>query len=95
MLAGLAGERAPAGFAPLPTFWSEQYGVRMQSFGMPHLGLADARVLAGELSGDAAVGFHRDGALVGVVLFGMGRRMLEFRSAVVEAMTPNLEPAAS
>lgn len=95
LLAGLAGGGAPAGFRPLPTFWSEQYGMRMQSFGIPHLGLSDVRVLAGELSGDAAVGFHREGALVGVVLLGMGRRMIEFRSAVVEATTPGLEPAAS
>ncbi len=95
LLAGLSGEGAPVGFAPLPTFWSEQYGVRLQSFGMPHLGLSDVRVLDGELCGDAAVGFHREGVLVGVVLLGMGRRMLEFRSAIVESATPRLEPTAS
>lgn len=86
LLAGLRGEPAPGGFAPLPTFWSEQYGVRMQSFGMPHLGLGDVRVLDGDLTKEAAVGFHRDGVLVGVVLFGMGKRMLEFRGAVVDAV---------
>ena len=93
LLAGLAGASASAeSFAPLPTFWSEQYGVRMQSFGLPHLGLDDVRVLAGKLDAEAAVGFHRDGRLVGVVLFGMGKRMLEFRTAVVEAVTAELEP---
>jgi 3-phenylpropionate/trans-cinnamate dioxygenase ferredoxin reductase component len=94
LLAGLEGGSADdAAFAPLPTFWSEQYGVRMQSFGLPHLGLDDVRVLDGELTGEAAVGFHRDGLLVGVVLLGMGKRMLEFRSAVVDATRPDLEPA--
>jgi 3-phenylpropionate/trans-cinnamate dioxygenase ferredoxin reductase component len=94
LLAGLAGAPAPTEpFAPLPTFWSEQYGVRMQSFGLPHLGLDDVRVLDGELHGEAAVGYHRDGRLVGVVLLGMGKRMLEFRTAVVDAVTANLEPA--
>jgi 3-phenylpropionate/trans-cinnamate dioxygenase ferredoxin reductase subunit len=94
LLAGLDGTRAPSeAFAPLPTFWSEQYGVRMQSFGLPHLGLGDVRVLEGELDGEAVVGFHRDGGLVGVVMFGMGKRMLEFRSAVVDALAEHLEPA--
>ena len=93
VMAGVAGTSAPAEtFAPLPTFWSEQYGVRMQSFGLPHLGLDDVHVLEGKLDEEAAVGFHRDGRLVGVVLIGMGKRMLEFRTAVVEAITADLEP---
>ncbi|QIG46090.1 FAD-dependent oxidoreductase [Nocardioides anomalus] len=94
LLAGLAGTQVDStGFAPLPTFWSEQYGVRMQSFGLPHLGLEDVRVLDGDLAGEAAVGYHRDGRLVGVVLLGMGKRMLEFRTAVAEARAASLEPA--
>lgn len=96
LLAGLAGERVPGdGFAPLPSFWSEQYGVRMQSFGLPHLGVADVRVLEGELTGEAVLGFHApDGSLVGVVLLGLPKRMLEFRSAVVDARAAQtLEPA--
>lgn len=96
LLAGLAGEALPdAAFSPLPTFWSEQYGVRMQSFGLPHLGAADVRVLDGDLTDEAALGFHApDGSLVGVVLLGMAKRMLEFRSAVVDARAAQtLEPA--
>ncbi|MDT9591705.1 FAD-dependent oxidoreductase [Nocardioides zeae] len=96
LLAGLAGEAPdPATpFAPLPTFWSEQYGVRMQAFGLPHLGHGDVRVLDGDLTSEAAVGFHDpSGALVGVVLVGMGKRMLEFRTAVAEARAAQvLEP---
>lgn len=76
---------------PLPTFWSEQYGVRMQAFGLPHLGLDDVRVLEGDLSGEAAVGFHHDGTLVGVVLMGMTRRMVDFRTSVVEAQSAAAE----
>jgi NADPH-dependent 2,4-dienoyl-CoA reductase/sulfur reductase-like enzyme len=94
LLAGLVGTSArAAAFAPLPTFWTEQYGVRMQSFGLPHLGLDDVRVLEGDLGEEAAVGYHRDGRLVGVVLIGMGKRMLEFRTAVLDANTWPLEPA--
>jgi NADPH-dependent 2,4-dienoyl-CoA reductase/sulfur reductase-like enzyme len=95
LLAGLSGGQAPAEpFAPLPTFWSELYGVRLQTFGVPHLGLEDVRVLEGHLEDEAAVGYHRDGQLVGVVLIGMKRRMLEYRSAVVTAQRSRiLEPA--
>lgn len=75
-------------FNPLPTFWSDQYGMRIQSFGMPALGLDDVRVLEGDLHGEAAVGFHRDHVLVGVVLFGMAKQMLAYRARIVEASTP-------
>ncbi|MGW7414045.1 NAD(P)/FAD-dependent oxidoreductase [Streptomyces sp. NPDC054863] len=63
-------------FAPLPSFWSDQYGYRIQSFGAPALGLGDARVLDGEpgddgAAGDVLVGYHDGGGrLVGVVALG-------------------------
>ncbi|MEV2275297.1 FAD-dependent oxidoreductase [Nocardiopsis sp. NPDC049922] len=64
------GEPDPAPFAPLPTFWSDQHDLRLQSFGSPALGMADVRVLEGDLTGDAVVGYHDDGTLVGVVALG-------------------------
>lgn len=97
LLAGLEGGRPDPErpFAPLPSFWSEQYGVRMQSFGVPRLGLGDVRVLEGDLTDEAAVGYHdADGVLVGVVLLGLAKRMLDHRSAVVAAQgSRTLEPA--
>jgi 3-phenylpropionate/trans-cinnamate dioxygenase ferredoxin reductase subunit len=75
------------GFMPLPTFWSDQYGMRIQSFGMPALGRDDVRVLEGDLDGEAAIGFHRDGLLVGIVLFGMAKQMLHYRTQIVEGST--------
>ncbi|GAA4697934.1 NAD(P)/FAD-dependent oxidoreductase [Streptomyces youssoufiensis] len=65
---GVRGELAP--FAPLPTFWSDQHDFRLQSFGAPALGTADARVLYGEPGADVVVGYHREGRLVGVVALG-------------------------
>ncbi len=71
LVAGLTGEPLPdAHFAPLPSFWSDQHGFRLQSFGSPALGLGDPRILGGELSGDVVVGYHRDGRMVGVVGLG-------------------------
>ena len=79
-------------FAPVPTFWSDQYGTRIQAFGVPHHGRDDARVLEGELSSEAVLGFYRDDSLVGVVLIGMAKQMLTYRQALIDATTT--EPAA-
>ena len=86
LIAGLTGAR-PDGppFAPVPSFWSDQWGTRIQCFGLPGLGRDDVRVLEGDLADEAVVGFHRDGRLVAVVLFGMGRRMMAYRQQLVEA----------
>jgi 3-phenylpropionate/trans-cinnamate dioxygenase ferredoxin reductase component len=69
-------------FAPMPAFWSDQYDVRLQSFGLPSLGQDDIRVLEGDLFGDVAVGYHRDGALVGVVLLGLAPRFMHYRGLI-------------
>jgi NADPH-dependent 2,4-dienoyl-CoA reductase/sulfur reductase-like enzyme len=85
LLAGIAGVglTGPA-FDPVPTFWSDQYGVRIQSFGLPALGLGDVRVLEGDLTAECVVGYHRDGVLVGLVLFGMAKLMVPYRQRLVE-----------
>jgi 3-phenylpropionate/trans-cinnamate dioxygenase ferredoxin reductase subunit len=61
-----------------PSFWSHLDTTRLQAFGRPALGRGDVRVLEGELRGEAAVGYHRDGALVGVVLLGMASRYAHY-----------------
>jgi NADPH-dependent 2,4-dienoyl-CoA reductase/sulfur reductase-like enzyme len=73
LVAGLSGAEAPAPFAPLPAFWSDQHDYRLQSFGAPALGTADVRVLAGDPAdpeGDLLIGYHDAGQLVGVVALG-------------------------
>ena len=84
--AGMRGEPGPEQpFLPMPTFWTDQWGVRFQSLGMPHLGLADVRVLSGELDGECAVGYHDEtGRLVGVVLIGLTRELLTYRSRIAD-----------
>jgi NADPH-dependent 2,4-dienoyl-CoA reductase/sulfur reductase-like enzyme len=67
----------------LPSFWSDQFDIRMQSFGMP--GLADpdgVRLLDGDLAGDCVVGYHRSGDLMGVVGLGMVRELMAHRAAL-------------
>jgi 3-phenylpropionate/trans-cinnamate dioxygenase ferredoxin reductase component len=82
-ITGVAQELPP--FAPMPAFWSDQYEVRVQSFGLPGIGGDDIRVLEGDIDGDCAVGYHRDGRLVGVVLLGMTARSVYYRDLIAAA----------
>ena len=72
-------------FAPMPAFWSDQFDIRLQSFGAPGLagsGVDDVRVIEGELDAEVIVGYHRDATLVGVVGIGMLPRVLEYRARI-------------
>ncbi|MEV6138389.1 NAD(P)/FAD-dependent oxidoreductase [Nocardia sp. NPDC051990] len=72
-------------FEPLPSFWSDQGTVRVDSFGSP--GIADCcEVLEGQLSGECAVGYYRAGRPVGVVLIGMPRRSGHYRTWIGEQL---------
>jgi 3-phenylpropionate/trans-cinnamate dioxygenase ferredoxin reductase component len=77
LLADLRGEPDdPSVFSPLPSFWSDQYTVRLQGYGSP--GDADAvQLLEGSVddaTGDPAalagtvMGYYRNDRLVGVVM---------------------------
>ena len=69
-------------FAPIPSFWSDQYDLRLQSFGAVGLGGDDVRVLEGDLDDEVAVGYHLEGRLVGVALIGMASRYQHYRSVI-------------
>jgi NADPH-dependent 2,4-dienoyl-CoA reductase/sulfur reductase-like enzyme len=74
---------ADAPFRPLPTFWSDQYDLRLQSFGAVDLGTDHVSVLEGDLDGgDVAVGYHRAGRLVGVALIGLPHRYMHYRALI-------------
>ena len=91
--AGLNLLRAPADrvpYAPMPSFWSDQYDVKVQSIGFPDR--ADTvRVVDGDPGERRFVAAcARDGVVVGAIGFSMPRRMLELRK-VVAARTPLAE----
>jgi 3-phenylpropionate/trans-cinnamate dioxygenase ferredoxin reductase component len=69
-------------YTPMPAFWSDQYEMRLQSFGLPGLGGEDIRLLEGELTGECVVGYHRDGVLVGVVFLGLASRFSHYRGLI-------------
>jgi len=77
-------------WTPMPAFWSDQYDIRLQSYGMP--GLADGdgiRVLEGELTGEVAVGYFRGDVLVGVVGLGMLPRINSYRALIGHPLPPD------
>jgi NADPH-dependent 2,4-dienoyl-CoA reductase/sulfur reductase-like enzyme len=75
-------ELAAQPFMPLPSFWSDQYDMKIQSFGMP--GLADRyELLAGELSDELVMGYFKGEILTGVVGIGMTSELMKYRKELV------------
>ncbi|MFM2411862.1 MAG: hypothetical protein RLZZ587_195 [Actinomycetota bacterium] len=57
-------------FAPIPSFWSDQYDNHLLAYGL--LALADeSRLLEGDLAGDCVFGYYRKGEMVGVCGIGL------------------------
>lgn len=75
-------------FAPLPSFWSDQYGLRIQGYGSP-IGMADWKVLEGTVSAaglceGVAMGAYFGERLGYVVSVGLApKRSLHYRSLVL------------
>jgi 3-phenylpropionate/trans-cinnamate dioxygenase ferredoxin reductase component len=66
-------------FAPLPSFWSDQYEMHILAFGMTYL--ADrSELVAGELSGECVFEYFRDDKLVGVCGIGMRPTIQSYRT---------------
>ncbi|MFI7383825.1 NAD(P)/FAD-dependent oxidoreductase [Streptomyces sp. NPDC049813] len=78
----------PTPFAPVPYFWSDQYGVKVQAYG--HLrGHDEARVVAGDpADGGFLVAYRTAGLLTGVLAVAMPPRELRRWRAAVAAGTP-------
>jgi len=75
-------ELAAQSFMPLPSFWSDQYDMKIQGFGMP--GLADRyELVAGEISDELVMGYFRGEILIGVVGIGMTSEVMKYRKELV------------
>jgi NADPH-dependent 2,4-dienoyl-CoA reductase/sulfur reductase-like enzyme len=76
--------RGPAAgaFGPVPSFWTDQFGIRIQGVGFPTLG-PDVEVVDGDPADRKFVAeYRRDGVVVGVVAAGSPRALLPYRSAL-------------
>ncbi|MEC7103416.1 MAG: FAD-dependent oxidoreductase [Actinomycetota bacterium] len=71
----------PEPFSALPSFWSDQYDVSLQSFGMP--GLGTPTVVEGELDGACIVEYHRGDDLVGVVGVNRSKDLMPYRKQML------------
>ncbi|KAA2265254.1 oxidoreductase [Solihabitans fulvus] len=80
----LAGQQSATPFTPLPRFWSEQHGVRLQAAGMPSLGEDTVRLAGRPERGAGIAGYLRDGRLVGLVGQESPRGMLHWTSALAK-----------
>jgi NADPH-dependent 2,4-dienoyl-CoA reductase/sulfur reductase-like enzyme len=80
---GTYSEVAARPFAPMPAFWSNQFEVSLQAYGLP--GLADPdgiRILAGHIESDVIVGYFRGERLVAVVGLGPKAALLPYREQI-------------
>ncbi|WP_173260944.1 FAD-dependent oxidoreductase [Streptomyces pacificus] len=86
----LRGPGSAARFSPVPRFWSEQHGVRIQAVGMP--GLADgATVVEGSLRKERFVTRYtratpRGHQIVGAVAFDMPLELLGHRDSIGDVL---------
>ncbi|GAA1741364.1 NAD(P)/FAD-dependent oxidoreductase [Microcella frigidaquae] len=67
------------GFAPLPSFWSDQYDAHVLAFGMTYL--ADrSELVAGALDDECVLEYYRGDELVGVCGIGMRSLVQSYRT---------------
>lgn len=96
LVALLAGTEEPAAYTAVPSFWSDQFGIRLQGIGAPHRGTT---VTAIEGSLDAledgvVIRYDHDGHTVGVVTIGLpAGRLVHFRALLGQSI-PAPDPAA-
>jgi len=80
LLSGSEPSRDP--FTAMPSFWSDQYEYKLQSFGMP--GIADTIVVAdGDVDGPCIVEYHDASGLVGVVGIDRTQDLAPYRKALL------------
>jgi NADPH-dependent 2,4-dienoyl-CoA reductase/sulfur reductase-like enzyme len=77
-------EREP--YAGIPSFWSDQYGIRIQALGLPHLGRRH-HVVEESADGVRLVAVaERNGRTVGVVAFEGARRLPFYRGLIGKSL---------
>jgi NADPH-dependent 2,4-dienoyl-CoA reductase/sulfur reductase-like enzyme len=79
-LGGVETDTEP--FSALPAFWSDQYDLNVQSYGMP--GLGEPILVDGDWDGDCIVEYQRDGELVGVVGVNRTKDLMDYRKRLLD-----------
>jgi NADPH-dependent 2,4-dienoyl-CoA reductase/sulfur reductase-like enzyme len=63
----LAGRAAARPFTPMPRFWTEQFGVRIQAAGVPKMGTETISLGTPAEGNGTVVGYMNEGRLMGVI----------------------------
>lgn len=72
-------------FAPIPSFWSDQFDMHILAFGL--LALADeVKLIHGEVEGDCVYGYYREGKMVGVCGIGLRSTVQGYRAVIAETI---------
>jgi hypothetical protein len=80
LLVGEEPDRGP--FTAMPSFWSDQYDLKLQSFGMP--GIATAiEFVEGDADGPCIVGYYDASGLVGVVGLDRTQELAPYRKQLM------------
>jgi hypothetical protein len=102
LVAGLAGVALdPEPFAPVPSFWSDQYDVTIQSFGAPELA-DEVEVVEGNLRGpflaayrQAVPGLPGGSRLVAAIGVGTMDGLLDLRAALATGVVADVSAEAA
>lgn len=89
----ILSEKQP--FAPIPFFWSDQFDVKLQMYGVASRG-AELRIVEGTLDEDRFVAaYYEEGErLVAVLGWNSPRKLLSYRQQLLAAYTPSQEANA-
>lgn len=68
-------------FAPIPSFWSDQFEVSLLAYGLLDQG-KEIRLLEGEVGGDCIYGYFTGEDMVGVCGIGMRSKVMGYRNKV-------------
>jgi len=74
----LAGRSSSTAYAPIPSFWSDQYDVKVKSLGFLRQATAFDVVEEDTERRRLVVEASRDGELIGVILFNRNRALMEY-----------------
>ncbi len=90
----LNGRESAQPFTPVPRFWSEQHGLRIQAAGMPAVGTERISLDSTSASERSLTGYLRDGELAGVIGFDRTAAVLDYAEQLQSKrlMTETMRP---
>lgn len=79
-------DKAVEPFAPIPYFWTDQYDVKVQVYGIPHAEAATTIVRGDPEDGRFAVAYHHDGRKVAILTWNLPREAVKLRGELVDEL---------